>query len=77
MRKCVLSYVGNVIVAGWGALTEGGGSPSVLYKVTVPMVTTSSCKNSYGSSEILTGMICAGTGGKDSCQGKLFIIDDT
>jgi len=60
---------GDVIVAGWGALFEGGVSPSVLMKVTVPMVTRSSCQSSYGSNAILPGMICAGTGGKDSCQG--------
>jgi len=60
---------GDVVVAGWGALTEGGSSPTVLMKVTVPMVTLTSCRASYGSGSILAGMICAGTGGKDSCQG--------
>jgi trypsin len=59
----------NVVVAGWGALTEGGSSPTILMKVTVPMVSLASCRSSYGSGSILAGMICAGTGGKDSCQG--------
>jgi len=60
---------GNVVVAGWGALTEGGSSPTVLMKVTVPMVTLTTCRSNYGSGAILNGMICAGTGGRDSCQG--------
>jgi len=61
--------VGDVIVAGWGTLSSGGGSPSVLMKVVVPMVTDASCKESYGSGAIYPGMICAGREGKDSCQG--------
>jgi len=60
---------GNVIASGWGTLSSGGSLPNVLMKVTVPMVSDASCKSSYGSSSILAGMICAGTGGRDSCQG--------
>jgi len=59
----------NVDVAGWGTLTSGGSLPTVLMRVNVPMVSDASCKVSYGSSEILPGMICAGVGGRDSCQG--------
>jgi len=59
----------RAVVAGWGALTEGGGSPVVLYKVDVPVVTDASCSTSYGSGSIADSMICAGEGGKDSCQG--------
>lgn len=59
----------NVVAAGWGTLTEGGQIPTILMKVTVPMVTIASCRNSYGQNAILAGMICAGTGGKDACQG--------
>jgi len=59
----------NVDVAGWGTLASGGQLPNVLMRVNVPMVSDASCKQSYGSSEIHPGMICAGTGGKDSCQG--------
>jgi len=60
---------GDVVAAGWGTLTEGGQIPNILMKVTVPMVTIASCRNSYGQSSILPGMICAGVGGKDACQG--------
>jgi trypsin len=59
----------NLAVAGWGALSEGGSSPSMLYAVTVPFVTDASCRSSYGQGAILDSMICAGTGGRDSCQG--------
>jgi len=59
----------NVVPAGWGTLSSGGSLPNVLMKVTVPMVSDASCKNSYGNNAILAGMICAGTGGRDSCQG--------
>jgi len=59
----------DVDVAGWGTLASGGNLPNVLMRVSVPAVTDASCKQSYGSSEVLPGMICAGTGGRDSCQG--------
>jgi len=62
---------GDVLVSGWGTLTAGGSLPDVLHKVTVPLVTDKSCRESYGQSEIFDSMICAGLeeGGKDSCQG--------
>jgi len=58
-------------VAGWGALSEGGSSPTVLYKVDVPVVSRASCRSSYGTSAITNNMFCAGVaaGGRDSCQG--------
>jgi len=57
------------VVAGWGALTEGGSSPVILYKVDVPVVSDDDCRASYGAGSISDDMICAGEGGKDSCQG--------
>jgi trypsin len=59
------------VVAGWGATSEGGGSPSVLQWVTVPVVTTATCNARYNPSgyQITPAMICAGESGKDSCQG--------
>jgi secreted trypsin-like serine protease len=63
---------GDLLVTGWGALTEGGGSPVDLFGVTVPLVDTGNCNdaNSYNG-DILASMICAGLdqGGRDSCQG--------
>jgi trypsin len=57
-------------VIGWGALSEGGSSPDVLQKVTVPMISLATCRSQYGSA-VTDDFICAGedTGGKDSCQG--------
>ena len=60
----------TVTVAGWGATTEGGGSPDYLRKVSVPMISVSKCRQQYGSS-VTDDFICAGRdeGGRDSCQG--------
>jgi trypsin len=62
----------NLLVTGWGTLSEGGSSPISLRKVTVPLVSTTNCNdlNSYNG-QITARMICAGfdAGGKDSCQG--------
>nr|2F91_A Chain A, hepatopancreas trypsin [Astacus leptodactylus]4BNR_A Chain A, HEPATOPANCREAS TRYPSIN [Astacus leptodactylus]4BNR_B Chain B, HEPATOPANCREAS TRYPSIN [Astacus leptodactylus] len=62
---------GDVIVTGWGTTSEGGNTPDVLQKVTVPLVSDEDCRADYGADEILDSMICAGVpeGGKDSCQG--------
>jgi len=61
----------NSVVSGWGALREGGSSPSQLQAVEVPIVTLQKCKDAYGSSSITERMLCAGftEGGKDACQG--------
>jgi len=55
-------------------LTEGGNSPSVLMKVTVPHVAHAACNNSYMSHptdpvEVADTMVCYGEAGRDSCQG--------
>jgi trypsin len=62
---------GVSIVAGWGATSEGGGSPALLMNVTVPLVSTARCNSAYNGSgyQITDAMICAGESGKDSCQG--------
>ncbi|GKT86035.1 trypsin A chain [Colletotrichum tofieldiae] len=58
----------NVQVAGWhGSSTI----PVDLRKVTVPIVSRTTCRSQYGTSAITNNMVCAGvsTGGRDSCQG--------
>lgn len=57
---------GDVVLAGW---SWAGILTNVLMKATIPMVSDISCKNFYGQSEIVPGMICAGTGDRESCQG--------
>ena len=51
----------DLLVTGWGTLTEGGSSPIDLHRVAVPLVDTGDCNdaNSYDG-EILPSMICAG-----------------
>ncbi|MGI9510102.1 MAG: S1 family serine peptidase [Geminicoccaceae bacterium] len=62
----------DVLVTGWGALAEGGASPTQLQAVEVPIVSRDNCNdaNSYNG-DITANMICAGLdqGGQDSCQG--------
>merc|ERR1711976_441827 len=62
-------HFGTATVSGWGTLSSGGRSPDTLYAVDVPIVSDSSCRSSYGQSDIADSMICAGEEGKDSCQG--------
>lgn len=60
----------TMTVSGWGALSEGGGSPTVLHSVDVPGITNDQCNNNYPGS-ITNAMLCAGktSGEVDSCQG--------
>lgn len=62
----------GLLVTGWGALSESGGFPISLRKVTVPLVDRTNCNdsNSYAG-QISSRMLCAGrdSGGIDSCQG--------
>ena len=63
----------KAVVSGWGRLDEIGGSPNVLHKVEVPVITNKQCDQDYSDYwyEITSSMICAGeTDGKiDACQG--------
>ncbi|MBU2968557.1 trypsin-like serine protease [Pseudoalteromonas sp. C2R02] len=59
-------------VMGWGALEEGGQSPSILQEVKVPYITHEQCNAAdWYNGDITEQMICAGyeQGNKDSCQG--------
>ncbi|KAG8623745.1 hypothetical protein KVT40_008721 [Elsinoe batatas] len=58
----------------YATLAAAGSDPaagSSAVRVTVPIVSRTTCKSNYGSSSITDTMICAGlsSGGKDSCQG--------
>ncbi|XP_023333602.1 trypsin-1 [Eurytemora carolleeae] len=61
----------DAYVSGWGTTSEGGQVSDILRKVQSPIVSDSTCKAFYGSSEIKDNMICAGLaeGGVDACQG--------
>ena len=63
----------NFTVSGWGTLSYGGGSPSVLHSVTVPHVADETCNEIYAVYGGITDrMMCAGGLAEntvDSCQG--------
>jgi trypsin len=63
----------DLLVAGWGTTSQGGSFPATLKKVTVPVVSRSSCRSSYGTTAITDAMLCAGVnaGGKDRCDGDV------
>jgi len=62
----------EAVVSGWGTLSSGGGTPSILQEVTVSTMSNAQCTGSgtdYGSSDITSQMLCASASGKDACQG--------
>lgn len=62
----------EVVVSGWGHLSEGGDASQILMRVSVPVVSNQECNSpdSYNGA-IQSNMFCAGVreGGYDSCQG--------
>ncbi|KAL0860394.1 hypothetical protein ABMA27_009788 [Loxostege sticticalis] len=59
-------------VTGWGNIREGGGFPTILQRVEVPIVNSQACGKAYEPLYTITSrMLCAGVpeGGKDACQG--------
>ncbi|XP_055379606.1 serine protease filzig [Condylostylus longicornis] len=62
-------------VTGWGRLKYGGGVPSVLQEVQVPVIENSVCQEMFHTAghnkKILPSFLCAGyaNGQKDSCEG--------
>ncbi|KAG5680323.1 hypothetical protein PVAND_009835 [Polypedilum vanderplanki] len=69
-------YTGKVAtVSGWGRLKYGGGVPSVLQEVQVPIIENTVCQDMFEHAghkkKILPSFLCAGyaNGQKDSCEG--------
>jgi secreted trypsin-like serine protease len=69
-------YAGSLAtIAGWGALSEGGGYPDALQQATVSIGTDSQCKSLMSASPYYWfsegSEVCAGyvNGGVDACQG--------
>jgi len=63
-----------VLVAGWGAVTEGGLQADRLQEVTIEVTDHTRCRTVYqqlAGAEIGADIMCAGVeeGGKDACQG--------
>ena len=70
----------ELVVAGWGATNRKGTKyPTTMLEAAVTLHSSAYCREKYGA-EIKTGMICAGSPGKDSCSGDsggpLFIPGD-
>jgi len=62
----------NPTIIGWGSTRTGGNSETRLRQVRVPMVTQNYCSRAYenvGQVNIGDTKICAGVGGRDSCNG--------
>lgn len=70
LNRAEIPAEAQMVTAGWGATSEGGGLANLLQKVTVPYVTADRCSKAYPG-KITERMLCAGfdKGGKDSCQG--------
>jgi trypsin len=58
-------------VIGWGTTSSGGGSPTNILQVDVPVRTNEECNRVSYPGQITPQMVCAGVpqGGIDSCQG--------
>merc|ERR1712226_908551 len=61
----------DAVVSGWGTLSSGGSTSSVLREVIVRTMSNSQCtrNTAYGSGDITSRMLCASNPGKDACQG--------
>ncbi|XP_025422284.1 serine proteinase stubble-like [Sipha flava] len=63
------------VVTGWGRLKYGGGVPSILQEVQVPIIENQVCQDMFEtaghSKTILNSFLCAGyaNGQRDSCEG--------
>lgn len=65
------NFVGkNATVVGWGTLSFGGPSSSILRQVSLPVWDNKECKSKF-TQAIPKIFLCAGTreGGQDACQG--------
>ncbi|EDW79818.2 uncharacterized protein Dwil_GK17817 [Drosophila willistoni] len=76
MPNDVADFTGRMAtVTGWGRLKYGGGVPSVLQEVQVPIIENSVCQEMFHTAghnkKILNSFLCAGyaNGQKDSCEG--------
>lgn len=66
------SHGQTAIASGWGDLEERGAKyPENLHKVEVPIVDQDVCKVNY--THLGGSQLCAGTSGKDSCQGIVYV----
>ncbi len=62
---------GDLTIAGWGLLEEGGDASPIQMEVDVTILSNLACQVSYDGTgvRITDNMLCGGRLGKDSCQG--------
>ena len=60
-----------VLISGWGRTSEGGSQSDILMKGIVSIISRQKCSILYKKAvkTITNQMICAGSFGKDTCQG--------
>jgi len=72
--KTPTEFLGIGVVSGWGKQRQSDDAPAVdrLQKVKVPIVPKRNCKSMYlrRRMRVTEEMMCAGSEGRDSCQGK-------
>merc|ERR1711874_241894 len=62
----------RAVVSGWGTLSTGGTTPSVLIEATINTMSNAQCTRSpyiYTGNVITDRMLCATASGKDACHG--------
>lgn len=58
------------MITGWGSTSFGGAPTDVLYEVSVPILSTSRCKqNPIVGKKVTDNMFCTYADNKDACQG--------
>ncbi|XP_047478379.1 mucin-5AC-like isoform X2 [Penaeus chinensis] len=64
-----IPYGGKAVASGWGALSFGGSSPSVLREVELDIITINECQQKASLPPDTNSVVCALTLFKDTCQG--------
>ncbi|XP_063595431.1 mucin-17-like, partial [Penaeus indicus] len=64
-----IPYGGKAVASGWGALSFGGSSPSVLREVELDIITINECQQKASLPPDTNSVVCALTLYKDTCQG--------
>ncbi|XP_068121228.1 chymotrypsin-like elastase family member 1 [Hyperolius riggenbachi] len=67
----ILAHNHSCTISGWGRLSTGGSSPSILQQAPLPVVAHSTCSTrSFWGTTVKTTMVCAGGNGTQAgCDG--------
>ncbi|XP_063597951.1 transmembrane protease serine 9-like [Penaeus indicus] len=64
-----IPYGGKAVASGWGELSFGGSSPSVLREVELDIITINECQQKVSLPPDTNSVVCALTLYKDTCRG--------